>query len=85
MLTDEAFPRLSVVRTPREGALGPFRSRRLAETALEALLEAVPLRACSLRIPARNASATPCALFELGRCKAPCAGRQSVDDYSPAA
>ncbi|TQM80343.1 DNA polymerase-3 subunit epsilon [Saccharothrix saharensis] len=85
VLTDEAFPRLSVVRTPREGALGPFRSRRLAETALEALLEAVPLRACSMRIPARNASATPCALFELGRCKAPCAGRQSVDDYSPAA
>ncbi|MFE9745875.1 DEDD exonuclease domain-containing protein [Saccharothrix saharensis] len=85
VLTDEAFPRLSVVRTPREGAFGPFRSRRLAETALEALLEAVPLRACSMRIPARNASATPCALFELGRCKAPCAGRQSVDDYSPAA
>ncbi|MFJ6674197.1 DEDD exonuclease domain-containing protein [Actinosynnema sp. NPDC091369] len=85
VLTDEAFPRLSVVRTPREGAFGPFRSRRLAETALEALLEAVPLRACSIRIPARNASATPCALFELGRCKAPCAGRQSVDDYSPAA
>ncbi|MFD0202764.1 MULTISPECIES: DEDD exonuclease domain-containing protein [Saccharothrix] len=84
VLTEEAFPRLSVVRTPREGALGPFRSRRLAETAMEAVLEAVPLRACSMRIPARNASATPCALFELGRCKAPCAGRQSVDDYSPA-
>ncbi|XVS66101.1 DEDD exonuclease domain-containing protein [Actinosynnema sp. CA-299493] len=85
VLTDEAFPRLSVVRTPREGALGPFRSRRLAETAQEAMLEAVPLRACSIRIPARNASATPCALFDLGRCKAPCAGRQSVDEYSPAA
>ncbi|WP_447006342.1 DEDD exonuclease domain-containing protein [Saccharothrix isguenensis] len=85
VLTDEPFPRLSVVRTPRDGALGPFRSRRLAETALEAVLEAVPLRACSMRIPARNASATPCALFELGRCEAPCAGRQSVDDYSPAA
>lgn len=85
VLTEEAFPRLSVVRTPRAGALGPFRSRRLAETALEAVLEAVPLRACAIRIPARNASATPCALFELGRCKAPCAGRQSVDEYSPAA
>lgn len=85
VLTEEAFPRLSVVRTPRDGALGPFRSRRLAEAAVEAMLEAVPLRACSLRIPARNASATPCALFELDRCKAPCAGRQSVDEYSPAA
>ncbi|WP_367130980.1 DEDD exonuclease domain-containing protein [Saccharothrix sp. HUAS TT1] len=85
VLTEEAFPRLSVVRTPREGAFGPFRSRRLAEAALEAVLEAVPLRACSIRIPARNPSASPCALLELGRCKAPCAGRQPVADYSPAA
>ncbi len=83
-LTDEAFPRLSLVRTPRDGAIGPFRSRRQAETASDALLDAVPLRACAQRIPARNPSGTPCALYELGRCKAPCAGRQSVAEYSPA-
>ncbi|GAA1301034.1 DEDD exonuclease domain-containing protein [Saccharothrix xinjiangensis] len=85
VLTDEAFPRLSVVRAPREGAFGPFRSRRLAEAAAETLLEAVPLRACAQRIPARNPSGAPCALYELGRCKAPCAGRQSADEYAPAA
>ncbi|MFD7660102.1 DEDD exonuclease domain-containing protein [Actinosynnema sp. NPDC059797] len=85
VLTDEAFPRLSVVRAPREGAFGPFRSRRLAEAATETLLEAVPLRACAQRIPARNPSGTPCALYELGRCKAPCAGRQSAAEYGPAA
>ncbi|GGP41381.1 DEDD exonuclease domain-containing protein [Saccharothrix coeruleofusca] len=83
-LTDEAFPRLSLVRTPRDGAVGPFRTRRAAEEAMEALLEAVPLRACAQRIPARAPSGSPCALFELGRCKAPCAGRQSAEDYAPA-
>ncbi|MFC6090398.1 DEDD exonuclease domain-containing protein [Saccharothrix lopnurensis] len=85
VLTDEAFPRLSAVRAPRDGAFGPFRSRRLAEATAEVLLEAVPLRACAQRIPARNPSGTPCALYELGRCKAPCAGRQSVTGYGPAA
>ncbi|XVV05576.1 DEDD exonuclease domain-containing protein [Actinosynnema sp. CA-248983] len=83
-LTDEAFPRLSLVRTPRADAIGPFRSRRLAETALDALLDAVPLRSCSQRISARRPSGTPCARFEMGRCKAPCAGLQTVDEYTPA-
>ncbi|MHA6795365.1 DEDD exonuclease domain-containing protein [Pseudonocardia bannensis] len=82
--TVEAFPRLSVVTTPRDGALGPFGSHRSATAAVEALLEAIPLRRCTQRIPARNPSASPCVLHELGRCKAPCAGLQPVDDYAPA-
>jgi DNA polymerase-3 subunit epsilon len=82
--TAEAFPRLSVVTSARDDALGPFRSHRSAVEALETLLEAVPLRRCTLRIPLRNPSATPCLLHELGRCAAPCAGLQSADEYAPA-
>ncbi|MBB5890458.1 DEDD exonuclease domain-containing protein [Kutzneria kofuensis] len=83
-LTDEAFPRLSIVRRPRDGALGPFRSRQGAETAATALSDATGLRTCSMRIPTQGANATPCALAELGRCRAPCAGRQDVADYGHA-
>jgi DNA polymerase III subunit epsilon len=82
-LTDEAFPRLSVVRLPRDGALGPFRSPKLAEEAALALQEATGIRPCTQRIPARSPHGRPCALAELGRCKAPCAGRQSVAEYRP--
>jgi DNA polymerase-3 subunit epsilon len=82
-LTDEAFPRLSVVRTPREGALGPFRSYRSAESAATALQEGTGIRPCSLRIPARSPKGTPCVLAEIGRCAAPCAGHQTVDQYQP--
>ncbi|MEQ3552219.1 DEDD exonuclease domain-containing protein [Pseudonocardia nematodicida] len=82
--TDEAFPRLSVVATPRDGALGPFGSQRAASEVLDAALEAVPLRRCTVRIPRRAPSATPCALHELGRCAAPCAGLQQVEEYAPA-
>jgi DNA polymerase-3 subunit epsilon len=84
VLTDEAYPRLSVVRTPRDGALGPFRSAAAAKAAVEAVQDALPIRPCTQRIPARNARATPCVLAELGRCAAPCAGRQSAEDYAPA-
>ncbi|MFD9735373.1 DEDD exonuclease domain-containing protein [Umezawaea sp. NPDC059074] len=83
-LTEEAYPRLSMVREARTGALGPFRSRRAAETAADAVLEALPLRACTQRIPAKSPKGTPCALHELGRCAAPCAGKQTVIEYSPA-
>jgi DNA polymerase-3 subunit epsilon len=85
LLTDEPFPRLSVVREPRDGAFGPFRSRRDAVAAMESVQDAVPVRRCTQRIAARNPSGTPCALFELGHCGAPCAGRQSVAEYAPAA
>ncbi|MCT2584098.1 DEDD exonuclease domain-containing protein [Actinophytocola gossypii] len=83
-LTDEAFPRLSLVREPRDRAVGPFRSRGLAEDAMIALQDATGIRPCTVRIPARHARARPCALAELGRCAAPCAGRQSVEEYAPA-
>jgi DNA polymerase III subunit epsilon len=72
------------VRRPRDGALGPFRSRRAAEAGVQALLDAVPLRSCTLRIPARDPRLAPCALAEMGRCAAPCAGRQSPEEYRPA-
>jgi DNA polymerase-3 subunit epsilon len=82
-LTDEAFPRLSVVRTPRDGALGPFRSHRSAENAAVALQEGSGIRPCSQRISARSPNGTPCVLLEIGRCAAPCAGGQTVEEYHP--
>ncbi|WP_298991716.1 DEDD exonuclease domain-containing protein [uncultured Pseudokineococcus sp.] len=85
-LTDEAFPRLSVVRrVADDGAayLGPVRSARAAELAVEALHEAHPLRRCTARLPARPApGASACALADLGRCGAPCTGAQGREEYA---
>ncbi len=83
-LTVEAFPRLSLVRQVRDdGAdyLGPFTSARTAERALAALHEAVPIRQCSARLSPRKLT-TPCALAEMGRCGAPCAGGETVQEYA---
>lgn len=82
-LTDEPFPRLSIVREIRDdgaGYLGPFGGVRAAEDARTALHEAIPLRQCTDRITPRTGRPA-CALAGMGRCGAPCEGRQSVEEY----
>ncbi|GAB3205593.1 DEDD exonuclease domain-containing protein [Marinactinospora thermotolerans] len=83
-LTREPYPRLSVVRDLAEdGApyLGPFRSAREAQLAREALEETAPIRRCNHRLR-RSPTVAACALAGMGRCGAPCEGRESVDDYA---
>ncbi len=83
-LTDEAFPRLSIVRGPPRGSaacIGPFTNRAAAQVAIEALQDVVPIRQCTVRIRRRAPDGTPCVLAELGRCGAPCAGRQDESSY----
>jgi DNA polymerase-3 subunit epsilon len=83
-LTEEPFPRLSVVRRVRPGTgvfLGPFPDRRAADAAVAAVHESLPLRQCTTRISPR-VMGTACALAGMGRCGAPCTGEQSVDEYA---
>ncbi len=83
-LTDEPFPRLSIARTTadRPGPwLGPFTSQASARLAVDALQAAVPVRRCSQRLR-RRPDGVPCALYELGRCGAPCSGAESAADYA---
>jgi DNA polymerase-3 subunit epsilon len=86
-LTDEPFPRLSVVRRVRPGAgvfLGPFPDRRAADAAMAAVHESLPLRQCTARLSPRTPG-TACALAGMGRCGAPCTGAQSVTEYAEVA
>lgn len=84
-LTDEAFPRLTVIRTTAgraEPLLGPFFTLDAARTGVDALQSAIPIRRCSQRIKRHTPSGTPCALAELGRCGAPCSGAESIEAYT---
>lgn len=83
-LTDEAHPRLSIVRTvPSDApAIGPFGSQAAARDAMEAVVAATGLRTCTARLPkAPAAGASACILAELGRCRAPCIDAEA--DYAP--
>jgi DNA polymerase-3 subunit epsilon len=53
-----------------------------AQTAVEALQDAVPIRRCTARIRRVDPDGSPCALAELGRCGAPCAGAEDAASYA---
>lgn len=84
-LTVEPFPRLSIVHGVRDdGATycGPYPHREAATDAIAAIHEVIPLRQCTTRLARRGVRAAACLLADLGRCGAPCVGRQSTDEYS---
>ncbi len=86
-LTDEVFPRLSLVRRARADGrtyLGPFGSRRGAQQAIDAVHEVLPLRQCTPRLTVL-ARGSACVLAEIGRCGAPCEGGQSAQEYAAVA
>jgi DNA polymerase III subunit epsilon len=85
-LTDEPYPRLSVVRQVRAdgGAyIGPFGGAEQAGLAVAALHETFRLRQCAARLPRTpSVGARPCLLAEIGRCGAPCVGGQDEAEYA---
>lgn len=84
-LTVESAPRLSLVRAPtgdsEQGAvyLGPV-NRGTADAITEVLQLSLSLRTCTERLSARRPR-TPCSLFGMGRCCAPCAGPDGMATY----
>ncbi len=86
-LTVEPYPRLSIVRDVRDdqasGAryAGPFGSRAAAEAAVAAVHDVLPLRQCTTRLSTKGAGSA-CVLAEMGRCGAPCEGRQTQAEYA---
>src|SRR5690606_38611708 len=86
-LTDEPYPRLSVVPEVRGDVphIGPFTSRRAANAAVEAMHDAIGLRQCTQRLPVvARTPRSPCALAGLGRCSAPCTMTTGPDAEYPA-
>jgi hypothetical protein len=81
----ERFPRLSVRRQeegPR-GLFGPFRDKRAAERARDALHKAIPLRPCDYTFEPDPALplGLGCLFAQVRSCAAPCLSRTSEADY----
>jgi DNA polymerase-3 subunit epsilon len=79
---NETFPRLSVVRAPKDdGALylGPLPSSRFAKRVAEAIETSVPLRRCTSR--PTGVREAPCAPAQLGVATCPCAGTVTPEEY----
>ena len=82
-ITDEAFPRLSMVRSVRDdGAtyFGPFNRRQAAEDVVLAIYDGFPIRQCTPRLSVSTPTRA-CALAGMGRCCAPCDRTTSRHEY----
>lgn len=82
-LTDEAYPRLSVVNKVSDDGrtyIGPC-TRASADLVIESVHEAFMLRTCTTKIqPAIKAPS--CVLGDVGKCLAPCREEDITDDYA---
>jgi DNA polymerase-3 subunit epsilon len=82
---DERFPRLSVVRQPKDGDgclyLGPLGSTTVARLVAEAIETAVPIRRCTARVGAKLSRSAPCAPAQLGVATCPCSGEIAEAGY----
>jgi DNA polymerase-3 subunit epsilon len=84
VLSDEAFPRFSVVRMPRhDRAVGPFRSRADAADTAALLARFTGVRTCTKRLARSVLHGPACPLHEVS----PCPGARDVTaaQYAPAA
>jgi DNA polymerase-3 subunit epsilon len=72
VLTDEPFPRFSVVRAPRhDRTVGPFRSRADAVETAALLARFTGVRTCTARLPRGALHGPACEERELSPCPAP--------------
>jgi DNA polymerase-3 subunit epsilon len=82
-LSDEAFPRLTVVRAPRHNrALGPFSARADAAQTAALIARFSGVRTCTSRIGRSARHGPSCPQREVSPC--PAARDATADDYAPA-
>ncbi|HXH75851.1 MAG TPA: excinuclease ABC subunit UvrC [Bacteriovoracaceae bacterium] len=80
---EEPFPRLEYVRRPKKGKgkelFGPYPPGSNISMIMRVLTKSFGLRDCSLtEFKSRK---TPCLLYQMKQCSAPCVGLRSKDDY----
>ncbi len=87
ILKKERFPRLFHTRQQiRDGSdyFGPYANVKIMFTLLEIIRQTYTLRTCSYDLSEENIKKEkfrPCLEYHIGRCKAPCANKQSLSDY----
>ncbi|MCX7652622.1 MAG: excinuclease ABC subunit UvrC [Bacteroidia bacterium] len=89
-ITEEPYPRLLFVRQkvyPNAKYYGPFPGGGMLRTLMELFRGLYKLRDCDLRLTPESVAGgrfRACVKYYIGRCAAPCIGKQSYEDYSAA-
>ncbi len=87
VIKNERFPKVYHTRQlKKDGAeyFGPYPSTTTMFILLDLIKQLYPLRSCNLDLSQQNISQgkfTACLEYQIGKCKAPCIGKQSLEDY----
>ena len=82
----EDFPRLFLSRAVRKDGCqyyGPYLNSRMIAQLQDIAARLFKIRECKLKLPLAK-PARPCLNYHIGRCKAPCAGLQTKEEYREA-
>lgn len=88
VVKSEPFPRIFVTRkVEKDGSLyfGPYPNVHIANTALSMIKDIFPIRTCNLDLSPEKIKFgryKVCLKYHIKKCKAPCVGLQSSDDYT---
>jgi excinuclease ABC subunit C len=86
-IKNEPFPRVFSTRNVyQDGStyFGPYASVKMMNTLLEMVRQLYPLRNCNYKLTPENISNKKfkvCLQYHLGKCKGPCEGFQTLEDY----
>ena len=87
-ITGDDFPRVFITRRIEKGKgnryFGPYSSVMHARNMVDFFDEVYALRTCNLKITSDailRGKFRPCLKFHIGKCKAPCVGKISRDEY----
>ena len=87
VIKNEYFPRVYQTRNlMKDGSLyfGPYTSGKSIKAILEVIHRLYPIRSCKLPLTPesiKNGNYKVCLEYHIKRCKAPCVGLQTLDDY----
>ncbi len=87
ILKKERYPRLFYTRRlVKDGSeyFGPYASVKLMHVLLDLIRQTYPLRTCNYDLSEDNINKgkfRACLEFHIGRCKAPCVGKQDIKEY----
>lgn len=88
VITKEKFPKVFYTRKKNISAFeyyGPYPSVSAVRVLLETIKEIFPLRTCNYVLSKENIEKNkfrPCLDYHIGKCKAPCIGLQSEEEYN---
>ncbi len=80
----EDFPRFVFARKMKNNGdkyYGPFTSSTAIRDSIDLINRLFYIRSCHRKLPEEIGKGRPCLYYEMGRCKAPCMGYQTKEEY----